>query len=143
MTRTEVQIVQSNWNCNTWEDDAFEGKSMLRGPALCSQLPSITESRGPANTAVKPKRRCEQGRNVEQCCDKKCSAFGSTLAEKLQVESVAHGDSLGQMSSLTTQLGKTIAQSDCDAFQVFLFDFPIVSTPEEIVSQAILGHHSP
>ena len=107
---------------------------MLRGPALCSQLPSITESRGPANTAVKPKRRCEQGRSVEQCCDKKCSAFGSTLAEKLQV---------GQMSSLTTQLGKTIAQSDCDAFQVFLFDFPIVSAPEEIVSQAILGHHSP
>lgn len=97
----------------------FEGKSMLRGPALCSQLPSITESRGPANTAVKPKRRCEQGRNVEQCCDKKCSAFGSTLAEKLQVKSVVHGDSLGQMSSLTTQLGKTIAQSDCDAFSGF------------------------
>ena len=46
---------------------------------------------------------------MEQCCDKKCSAFGSTLAEKLQVKSVVRGDSLGQMSSLTTQLGKTFS----------------------------------
>lgn len=30
---------------------------------------------GPTKTGVKPERRCEQGRNIEQCCDYQCSCL--------------------------------------------------------------------
>ena len=33
---------------------------------------------GPKKMGVKPERRCEQGRNIEQCCDSQCSCLVNT-----------------------------------------------------------------